>query len=347
MAKDEVEEKKHAPTESRVRQLRRDGQAAHSQNFPEAVSVLALVIYLALAFNWISGWLQTAFSFDVFPAGASFGEQAWQIARALGYVLLVVCGPFLALAFFATVAAAVIDMRGLPVSAKSITPNFERLNPVAGLKRMFEARAAIELAKGVLKTLVIGAALVGVGLFSLNALLWSPTCGTECAFGAAKFTIGAALLIGAVLLFVFGLADLPLSRFLFSHENRMTPTEYKRDRKEALGDPVVRGARRQVGRTMLEIGPISEGLVNIIMAGEGVAIGLRFVRGETPAPVTMVKKLGAEAQTLALQARGKGLVVIDDDELARTLGQRAPIGEQIPQALFDRVAMALVRAKAL
>jgi type III secretion protein U len=347
MAKDDAEEKKHDPTESRIRQLRKDGQAAHSASFPQSVSTLVLVIYMAMTFDWIAGQLQQAFRIDLFAPGFDFPTLAWQATRALAQITLVVTGPILALAVVATVLSAAIDMRGLPMSAKSISPNFERLNPVEGFKRLFQLQAFVELVKGIVKTLLMFSALTGLALLTLNAVLWSPSCGAACTFGTAKFVIGSAVVIGAILLLIFGVADIPLSRMIFTHENRMTPTEYKRDRKEALGNPVIRGARRQQGRAIIEAGPISEGLINIVVVGDDVAIGLRFIRNETPAPVTMAKRLGQAADTLVLMAKGKNLTIIEDKELALALGKRAPSGELIPQALFDPMARALVKAKIL
>jgi type III secretion protein U len=347
MAKDDAEEKKHDPTESRIRQLRRDGQIAHSANFPQSVSLLVVVIYMALAFDWVSGQLQRAFKIDMFAPSLDFPSAAWQLIQALAHITLIVAGPILALAVGVTILAAAIDMRGLPLSAKNISPNFDRINPTEGFKRLFKMQAAVELIKGILKTLMMFAALITLAFLTLNATLWSPTCGAECTLGAAKFVIGSAVIIGAILLLVFGIADIPVSRMIFTHENRMTPTEYKRDRKESLGNPVIKGARRQQGRAMIEAGPVSDGLINFLVVGEGVAVGLRFIRNETPAPVTMAKRLGPAAETLILMAKGKNLPVIEDKELALALGQRAPAGEQIPQALFDPMARALVKAKML
>jgi type III secretion protein U len=344
MAKDDTEEKKFAPTQSRIRQLRRDGQVAKSQNFGEALVVLVLVIYLALAFDWVSGQLQLMLMLDPAQTGETFLDRATQTTGAIARTLGTILAPFFLIAVFVGILAAVVDMGGLPMSAKSLAPQFERLNPVEGFKRIFQMRSAIEIAKGLIKVLIIGAALTGVGLYTLNALMWSPTCGAECTLGAAKFTIGAALIIGAILLLIFGLADLPLSRFLFTHENRMTTTEYKRDNKDSSGDPTMRSARRSRGRELLEGGPVGESYANILIVGQGVAVGLKFEKGETPAPVVMVKKVGAEAEDLLMMGRGKGLSVIEDNELAQDLTLRSSTGENIPQALFDRVARAFIGA---
>jgi type III secretion protein U len=347
MANDETEEKKFQPTQSRIKQLRRDGQVAHSADFPPAVALLVLVIYLALGFDWISGQLESMLTIDFNSVGFAFADRAYAMARAVIFLMILVTVPFMIIAVFVTILVTAIDLGGFPVSAKSITPNFSRLNPVEGVKKLFKLRAFLDMVKGFIKIIVISVALSSIILITLNNIMWSPTCDTVCVYGISKFTLGTTLIVGALLMFIFGVIDVPVSQFLFKHENKMTISEYKRNRKEEQGDPFIKAARKQRGRELLDGTPIGDNYANIIIFGPGVAVGLRFERGKTPAPVVVAKKTDNEARTLIQMARGKQLPVIEDDELAQTLVLRAPFGEPIPQALFTPVAKVLVQAGVL
>ncbi len=347
MAGDDTEEKKFQPTQSRIRQLRRDGQVAHSTDFPPAVALLALVIYLVLGFDWLSGQVESMLTIDFNTVGFAFSDRAYAMARAVLVLMLIVTAPFMIIAVFVTILVTAIDLGGFPFSAKSITPDFSRLNPVEGIKKLFKLRAVLDMVKGLLKIIVIAATLSTIILLTLNSIMWSPTCDTVCVHGIAKFTLGMTLVVGALLMFIFGIIDVPVSQFLFKHENRMTISEYKRNRKEDQGDPFIKGARKQRGRELLDGSPMGENYANIVIYGPGVAVGLRFEQGKTPAPVVVAKRTDDEAKAFIMMARGKQMPVIDNDELAQILVMRAPSGEAIPQALFTPVAKVLVQAGVL
>jgi type III secretion protein U len=347
MAGDDTEEKKFQPTQSRIQQLRRDGQVAHSSDFPPAVALLVLVIYLVLGYDWLSGQFQSMLVIDFNTVGIGFADSAYAMARAVIILMLIVTVPFMIMAVFVTVLVTAIDLGGFPVSAKSITPDFSRLNPVEGIKKLFKLRAVLDMVKGLLKILIIAAALSSIILLTLNSVMWAPTCDTVCVHGITKFTLGTTLIVGALLMFIFGIIDVPVSQFLFKHENRMTISEYKRNRKEDQGDPFIKGARKQRGRELLDGSPTGENYANIVIYGPGVAVGLRFEQGKTPAPIVVAKKTNEEARAFIQMARGKQLPVIDNDELAQLLVLRAASGEGIPQALFTPVAKVLVDAGVL
>jgi type III secretion protein U len=344
MAGDDVEEKKFAPTQSRIKQLRRDGSIAHSTDLPGAVALLLLVIYLLVSYRWLSVQFQNVIAIDIFNAGTSFAERAGIVLKSSLYLLGYIAAPFMVLAFLILLLATVLDLQGFVVSGKSVAPDFNRINPVEGIKKMFKLRALFDLIKGLVKALILTGAMVGVVILTLNSLLWSPTCDAQCVYPAALITIGMALALGAVIIFIFALIDVPVSRFLFTHENKMTLSEYKRNRKEDQGDPMIKSMRKQRAKDMLEGGASKQGQSNIVIVAEGAAVGLRFVRGETPAPVVIAKLLNEDAMAFVISAKAKGVPVIENEELARSLITRAPSGEVIPQAFYDPVAQVLVSA---
>jgi type III secretion protein U len=115
------------------------------------------------------------------------------------------------------------------------------------------------------------------------------------------------------------------------------------------GDPQLRNARRRLMREAAALPRIRLGLdrATLLLAGEDAAIGLRFVRGETPVPIVVARAEGPRASSLRSQAAAAGIRVAEEPELVAGLIRRAPPGSPIPQDSFTAVAGALVRAGAL
>src|SRR5690606_21308021 len=121
-----------------------------------------------------------------------------------------------------------------------------KLNPITGIKRIFSAKNWSELLKSLLKTAV----LVGVAWLLIGEAL--PQL-TAMARGDVRTAIGSALgltldvIIGLLLVFLlFSFIDIPLQRFFFLKEMRMTKQELKEEHKNQEGRPEVKARIKQV-----------------------------------------------------------------------------------------------------
>ena len=68
---------------------------------------------------------------------------------------MIACAPLLALTIFAALAGR-FAIGGWNFTTKPLAPNFGKLDPLRGFKRMFSADSLVELVKAVLKTLLVG-----------------------------------------------------------------------------------------------------------------------------------------------------------------------------------------------
>jgi type III secretion protein U len=346
--KDGSEERSLPATAKKLADARKKGQVARSRDFPAAAGFTAAVLVL-----WIGWEANLAAVIHLFDAAARvqalpFREAAETLASAMLRTLAIVCLPPAGAAVLAGFVANLVALRGIPFSTEPITPRLSHINPVEGFKRLFQMRALIELAKGVVKTVLIAAALVAVVLPGLQSLLLAPSCGEGC-IGVVAGRLLLPMAAAAVAVFlVGGLLDLGLQSWLFRRDMRMSVSELKRERKDQEGDPMVRSTRRRERRAMVEqpmrLGPAAASL--LVVGRDESAVGLRFVRGETPVPLVVCRASGPRGAELRRAAEALGVKTIGDAALAALLLRRARPGEPIPREAYGPVAQALLAAGA-
>ena len=252
--------------------------------------------------------------------------------------------PLLGLALAAGVAGSVLANGGFVFSLEPIKPKLEHLNPIEGLKRMFGVKAWVELAKTVVKAALLGAALLLVFLGTWNTLVLMPTCGLGC-LGFVVSTQSKLLLSIALAAFLAGgVLDVLIQRWLFLRDMKMSATELKREFKEQEGDPHVKGAHRRQRQESAGLPRTGLKQATILIRGQGVAVGLRYVAGQGGPPVIVCRAKGAQADVMVEAAAELGIPRAPDHGLAAALAKRVPPGSPLPNRFFDRAARAIYAA---
>lgn len=158
-------------------------------------------------------------------------------------------------------------------------------------------------------TLVFGLIL----LAGWQALILAPVCGIGCALETLQGVI-LPMVVGAVAVMAFmAMFDYLVQRAEFLREQMMTMTEFKREMKDALGDPHLRGHLKQERKSMLTTNTGPGFATIMISAGNSMSIGVRYVSGETPAPLIVAKARGAKA--IRSMAQKSGAKEYDDRAL--------------------------------
>lgn len=326
----------------KLQEAKRRGQVAKSLDFNTFVVVCGLLVALAV---WgRAHWAQLCeLCMQIFGLSAqlqidshSFSTIANRIALS-GFALVL---PFAAVGIAFAVLANLVQT-GPILSAEPIRPKFERLNPIAGFKRVYNKRMMFEAFKSVVKLLFFG--LVAYAFF---AALW-PTMPMLATLGATEQArwlgdSGIALLFRLGLaLVVVGLLDLAFARWQFSRQMMMSRREMKEEVKRREGDPQIRAKIRQLQRENLKqarsVGRVREADV-LITNPEHFAIALRYDRASMSAPVVIAKGTDAWAVRMRAYAGRCAVPVYERKRLARLLFRRAQIDQPIPSEVFVDVA---------
>ena len=157
---DSSEEREEEPTAKRLQKGRDDGQVARSQELGVAAMMIGVAFFLYLFGSYLIGGLTEIFAlgftfdrkavFDTSLLVPAFGVQAFD-----SFLVVV---PIFVLAVLIAFAAAGA-MGGYVFSLKSIAPKASKINPLAGLKRMFGMKAVVDLSKALSKFVLIALVL--------------------------------------------------------------------------------------------------------------------------------------------------------------------------------------------
>ncbi|UFW92096.1 EscU/YscU/HrcU family type III secretion system export apparatus switch protein (plasmid) [Bradyrhizobium barranii] len=334
------EEKKLPPTPKKLRDARKKGQSARSSDLVSGVSACAAFGCLW----WRAGaiedkWQETVRLIDRLQE-QPFTSAVPEALSGLLQLSIVTVAPLLAAAVMAALLANVVANGGFMFASEPLKPKLEKLDPIKGLKRIVSKRSAIELGKTLVKVVLLGGTLFLTVIASWKALVYLPVCGMGC-FGFVFTEIELLTGIAAGAFLTGGLADLLVQRWLFMQDMRMTQTEAKRENKEQQGNPQVKRERRRLRQESANEATLGIHRATLILRGQTVLIGLRYVRGETGVPILVCRGEGQAASQLLGEARAMRLSIVDHDVLARQLLGKARLGNPVPSQYFESVAKAL------
>jgi flagellar biosynthetic protein FlhB len=216
--------------------------------------------------------------------------------------------------------AATLLQSGLHVSAKALIPKPSKINPLAGLKRMFGMPALEELLRTLLK---LGACA--------GALWWAfgdPTA-VLAALAEGPAELGASisrLLLRVLAAGLGGLAvvaalDVAWVRMRRMKRLRMSREELKQEHKDSEGDPHIRAKRRHVMRSRSRKRTLAavQGATVVITNPTHYAVALAYRRGEDAAPRVVAKGADLMAARIRKAAEEHGVPILANPPLARAL----------------------------
>lgn len=251
--------------------------------------------------------------------------------------LAIVAVPFLVLTL-AALGGNLIQHR-LVWSFQTLKPQLSKISPLAGLKRLFSKQSLANLAKGLIKIVVVGAVL--------TALMWPERFRIEGLVNLdpsalLPFILSLALkIMGAV---VAMLAVMAAGDYLFQyqqwyHRQKMSLQEIKEEFKQTEGDPIVKGKLRQLRQSRMRkrvIAAVPKASV-VITNPTHYAVALQYERG-MEAPVCVAKGMDALALKIREVAAQHSIPVVENPPLARALHATVEIDQAIPPEHYKAVA---------
>jgi flagellar biosynthetic protein FlhB len=338
-------ERTEPATPRRREKARGEGQLAKSQDLSAAVVIISglLGIYLLAVFVW-SGMISMFTSIVSHISSDYMFEGGWWILPANAALRGFLAGWFPTGALCALSAIAIMLYQvGFKVITKPFVPNFNRFNPVSGLKKIISMRSIVELGKGLLKALVLLWVLYRAirneqDLFQ-SVMMFQLSDGAVIVM---KKIWGLALRM-AILLLVIGMADYWYQKQSFEKSIRMSKQEIKDEYKQMEGDPTVKRRIRQKqrelarGRMMSDVPKADVVVTNPTR----LAIAVQYDQKSMIAPVVLAKGQGLIAQKIREIAEEHKIPVIENKPLARALMMQVEVGEAVPQELYRAVAEVL------
>lgn len=337
------DEKTEEPTDHKLEKAREKGEVAKSHDVAVAASMLGVVITLrALGdsiFERMHGVVRNALDFGDgdMPLAEIFRRMQEMTLQTVFSVLplVVVAALFAALGLLSHV--------GFMVAIEAVAPKPEKLDPVAGTKKLFSLKSLMSLLMMVLKAAVIGVAVWQVILILLP-LIGGSTYQSVSGIGIIAWQAVLKMVMIAVGLFVvLAPVDFALQKFLFVKDQRMSKDEVKREHKGQEGDPQMKGQRKQLMRENANGPPPKKAVATanaVIVNPTHYAVAVRYVPDETALPIVVAKGVDEEALRIRRSAEELGVPVFSNPPLARAL-HKVDVGGVIPAELFQAVAAVL------
>jgi flagellar biosynthetic protein FlhB len=338
MAEDsDGQDKRHAPTEHRLRQAAERGDVARSTDLPKAAAIILATTIGLTAAAAIGTRLDLVFA----AALAQAGTGRLSLAADWAGRFTSQTAPLLALIAALSVTVSVL-FGGWTFSVESLMPDFSKFSPSHGLGDLFSASGMTETLKSLAKFLIIG----GVGGWSIytSAADFSALAAPVSSGSGAMIALCLHILVG-ICIAITGVAgvDVALQFWLHRRRHRMSDQDMREEMKEAVGNPQVRQRQRAAARRMArsrQMRRLPEASV-VITNPTHVAVAIRFRRGVDAAPVLLAKGAGHLAREIISRARGYGIPIVEAPPLARAVYRFVEPDDHVPVALYRACAEVL------
>jgi flagellar biosynthetic protein FlhB len=337
-------ERTEEPSQKRLKDARERGQVPRSReltNFATMIGGSATLVAIggALAAR-MSQVMRNGLSIDPARLHDTDGMMTALGEACTGAlaVLLPVFGVLIGLVVLASVI-----LGGWNFSTQAMAPDFSRLSPLAGLKRLFGLRGASELGKALLKCAVVGAVCAGVVSWTFRDVMALAHMEPRAAIGRGAGLLGWSFVWLSASLALVALVDVPLQLFQFKLALRMTRQELRDEVKESDGRPETKQRIRQMQQTlarrrMMHKVPAAD---VVIVNPTHFAVALKYDPKTMRAPRVLAKGADLVAANIRRIAEEHRVPVFESPKLARALYRSTDLNKEIPAGLYVAVAQVL------
>ncbi len=333
-------------SEKRIEDARKKGQVPTSK---EPSTAVAFLIFSSLSITGLGAWLAShmmnlmvlylsgTVQLDVTPKGIQklLASVLWDAMM----MILPVAIPMMLVGMLLVFLVA-----GPVFTFETLKPKAEKVSPMKGFKRLFSTKSLAEFVKSVLKLVIIS----WVSWVILNDLLpitmMSSRKGVDDI--AALMVSGSLQIAGAVaaLFFIIALADVLYQRWEHTKSLKMSMKEVRDEHKESEGDPQLKGKIRQIqmeqsrNRMMQDVPKADVVITN----PTHIAIALKYDE-LNPSAAPKIVALGKDkiAEQIRRLARENDIPIRENKPLARSLFKVVKVGDEIPEEMFEAVAVIL------
>lgn len=339
-----AQERTESATPRRRDEVRRRGQTARSAELGSVAALLAGFLFLrywgaSLVVQMVDvmrGSFQNLHQSDLAVETVMGAVQGFSLVMAMAVlpIFLLMMGVGLASNFLQV---------GFLLSLKPLQPDFSRVDPWQGAKRLLSKRSLVELAKSLAKLAIVGFVVYRVLQGRMEALMALPLMPWPGSIVVALgMVFDAGVWAGAVLL-LMAAADYGYQRFAFEQQIKMSREEVKEELKQTEGNPVIRQRVRQLQRAaaqrrMMQAVPKAD---VVITNPTHFAVALQYDAGSMSAPRVVAKGQDLIAQQIKRIAAEHGVPMMENRPLAQALYKMCEVGQEVPGDMYAAVAEVL------
>jgi flagellar biosynthesis protein FlhB len=337
-----------APTQKKKQDARKKGTVAKSADLGPWITLLVATYVVPATIGGVSR--SSVQSLNALRGVASQPDPQKAVdvlATSMRSGLMAVL-PFLLVCMLVGVVTT-LGQTGLVLSLHPLKPDFKRVNPIQGVKRLFSIRSVWETVKQVAKGVMIGW-LCWPHIRSISQQL------TE--HGRVPLMQGIAIsghaLVGMARVTCYAIIAIAVVDFAYQRRSKvldlkMTKQEVRDEMRNSEGDPQMKGRIRSMQAALSRsrmMGAIPTASV-VITNPTHVAIAIRYDAAAGGAPTVIAAGVGSLAATIRERAREAGVPIVEAKPLARALWRSCDVGDEIPVVLYEAVAKVLAFVRRL
>lgn len=338
-------DKTEEPTPHRLKQARDKGQIAKSKEITTAF--LLLSSYMLLRYWGESIWRELSQMMQII-----FGQIPFAYEFDMAFIvnvliialraLLLALGPIFAVGFLVAFLAEAMQT-GFVTALEPLSPKLDKINPLAGLKRMFSMQGLVELLKSIIKIMIIfwiTWVAIKDDIQYVISLINSEPFQSLAIGGGIAYKI--AIRVGIFYMFI-AVLDYFYKRWEYIKGLKMTKQEIKEEYKQLEGDPHIKQRIRDLQRQTAQNRMMSSvpGADVVVTNPVHIAVALAYDATKMKAPTLLAKGQYFVAQEIKKIAEKHKIPVVENPPLARAVFQTTKIGKEIPPEIYQAVAEVL------
>lgn len=335
-------EKTEKATPKRREEARKKGQVAKSIELNTAALLfVALIFFYFNATHFVD---TTSYSFNYFlslPHNIDLNNVG-SLYIDIMKIFFMYAGAFFVLLIVIALLINVVQT-GIMFSAEKLSFDLEKLNPINGIKNLFSLRALGELAKSILKIIIIFTIMyffIKTKYESWLNLTDQPINVFMVVLAKNMFSVALYLVLFIIFLAIL---DYMYQRFIFERSIMMSKEEVKEEFKQMEGDPKIKAKIRKMQmelarRRMMENVKTAD---VVITNPTHIAVALKYDQAKMNAPKVVAKGLDEVALRIKALAIKHDIVIVENPPIAQSLYKKAQIDKEIPAELYEAVAKIL------
>lgn len=335
-------DKNHDATPFKLMEARRKGQVARSSELPTFFSLLAMLATLIAMLGASAALVATKTAWWLESAHAQANDMSYLWNSLIAYVsdLVRIVLSIVIAGLLATVVATFVHV-GPVFSGFPMKPDFTRLNPAKGFKKVFSRRSLVDLVRLIAK--VIAFCWVAYVILDYKKVTFLTPNHASAYYVLANwkdiFQSVAYAALGVFL--VFAVFDIWFSKGEFARQMKMSSRDVKDESKRREGDPEIKAKRKRILAELLKNASSVRNVKDsdvVITNPTHVAIALQYRPDTMAVPIVIAKGGGFLAANIRQQARRHGIPIIRKPALARALLKQVNLSHPIPEDLQMSVA---------
>jgi len=343
-------EKTEKATPKKLRDARKKGQVAKSQDLPAAFTFI------------VSIWVTMGMSVSLYHYLGDFLRSVFLLSghQNLSTILGTLWYEAIKVIFMASIPILLaVTAVGVMVNFLAVGPVFsmdvfkfdiKKFDPIQNLKGKFKLKTLVELLKSCLKISIACYIIYTVVYASLPVLAASAAQPVHKSILIFYYFLMEVIVKVGLFFLVIAVADFVYQKKTFANEMKMEKFEIKQEYKNSEGDPHIKGKRKQIAQEIAySDGPTGgiKGASALVTNPTHLAIALGYDKEMDKAPYIIAMGEALLAERMIVIAKQNNIPIVRNIKLAHELWDGGDVNEFVDEKLYNAVAKLLQYVAAL